>query len=75
MASLLERLKKNPPEQSKIDTRGRDPEPIGWEHPFKPSLDLAKDEAALLKARRGVIGGGAGGFTPAKPYSSQFNDV
>jgi hypothetical protein len=75
MSSLVERLKKSPPDQSKVDVRGKDPEPVGWEHPYRPSLDLAKDEVALHKARNGSIGNGAGGYTPAKPYSSQFNDI
>ena len=75
MASLLERFKKNPPEQSKVDIRGRDPEPIGWEHPFRPSLDLAKDSVALERARKGGIGSGAGGYNASKPYTSVFNDI
>lgn len=75
MSSLLQRFRKSPPDQSKVDTRGKDPEPIGWEHPYRPSLDLAKDEVVLERSRGGVIGNGAGGYTPAKPYSSLFSDV
>ena len=62
--TLEERLEGNPPANSKANTKGGDPEIIGYENGFGPSKDLSKDEAALKKAR--------GGKLNTKPYSDTF---
>ena len=62
--TLEERLEKTPPATSKANTKGGDPEIIGYENTYGPSLDLAKDEAALKAARKGTLN--------MKPYSDTF---
>ena len=59
--TLEERLKQQPPASSKANTKGGDPEIIGYENGYGPSKDLSKDEAKLKQAR--------GGKLNTKPYS------
>ena len=75
MPNLEERYKTNKPDSGKIVDRGtnrQDPEPIGWENPYQPSKDLAKDSKKLNSARNGTIGQGAAGYNSSKPYSDKF---
>jgi hypothetical protein len=53
--AILDLYQKTPPNNSKINKKGRDVEPIGYANAFKPSKDLAKDEKALTKARGGSL--------------------
>lgn len=55
--TLEERLKKQPPSTSKVNTKGGDKTPIEADG----GLDLSKDEAKLKQAR--------GGKLNTKPYS------
>lgn len=70
--NLEERLKANPPANSNANTKGGDPEIIGYENPYSPSKDLSKDEAAIEKAGGRKLGQGGGGYAPSKPYSDLF---
>ena len=62
--TLEERLAQNPPATSKANTKGGDPEIIGYENAYGPSKNLAKDEAVLNAARKGKLN--------TKPYSDTF---
>lgn len=62
--TLEERLKQTPPATSKANTKGGDPEIVGYENPYSPSKDLSKDDAKLKQAR--------GGKLNTKPYSDSF---
>ena len=62
--TLEERLAQNPPTTSQANLKGGDPEIIGYENPYSPSKDLSKDEAALTRAR--------GGLLPSKAYTDNF---
>ena len=53
--AILDLYTKTPPVNSKINKKGKDTEPIGYNNPFKPSKDLAKNEKALTKARGGAL--------------------
>lgn len=58
MATILDIYAKTPPQTGKAKTKGVDQTPIGTDNPrgeTKPSLDLAKDEKRLFKARGGVL--------------------
>jgi hypothetical protein len=69
MPSLKELFEQNRPLTSETNLKGGDPEIIGFENQFGPSLDLSKDEAALKKARGGVIGQGTPrGYTSGNRY-------
>ncbi len=72
MPKLEDTYKENKPQTGKIIDNGKDPEPIGWENPYSPSKDLAKDDEALNDARHGDIGSGASGHNPSNPYSDKF---
>ncbi len=75
MSKLVDLYHSINPETGQIITGGthrQDPEPVGWEHPYAPSLDLAKDQAALDNGRYGNLGSGAGGYNPSNPYSDIF---
>lgn len=61
MSTILDLFQKNKPVSAEINEKGGDPEIIGADHPYSPSLDLSKDEIALKKARGGVLN--------QKPYS------
>jgi hypothetical protein len=72
--TLEERFKTNPPDTSKAYFKGGDPEIIGFENEYGPSLNKSKDEQALKSGRNGEIGGGslnAAGYKPGKPYSDK----
>lgn len=58
--TLEERLTKNPPSNSKANTKGKDKTPIEADG----GLDLSKDEAKLKQAR--------GGKLNTKPYTDTF---
>ena len=69
--ALTDLYKKNFPKTANANIKGGDKEPIGADTGYKPSKDLSKNEKALTKARRGVIGQGTpSGYTPTKTYSS-----
>jgi hypothetical protein len=71
MPSLKELLEQEPPITSKVNLRGGDPEIIGADNEYSPSLDLSTDEAALKRARGGVIGQGTPrGYNNGNTYSS-----
>ncbi len=75
MPKLEDRYKENKPQTGQIvdsGTHRQDPEPIGWENPYQPSKDLAKNTQKLHKARGGDIGSGASGYNSSKPYSDKF---
>lgn len=58
MASILELYGEKGPKTAQANTKGKDSTPIGADNPrgeFKPSLDLAKNETKLQKARGGVL--------------------
>ena len=55
MASIIDIYKNGVPQTGKINAKGGDPEKIGDQSAFKPSLDLSKDEKALKKARGGNL--------------------
>ena len=59
--SILDIFKKTPPKTSKVDTKGKDKQPI------EASKETDKE---LTKARHGAIGQNAGGYDNKKPYSS-----
>ncbi len=65
MATIIDIYKKATPATGKIDLKGKDIEPIGFENTFKPSKDLSKDAKALKKAR--------GGDLSTKKYSDSVN--
>ena len=58
MASILELYGEKGPKTAQANFKGKDSTPIGQDNPrgeFKPSLDLAKNETKLQKARGGVL--------------------
>lgn len=61
MATLLDKYEKEKPITARANTNGGDPEPIGSDNAFSPSLDLSKDKKRLQRARGGVLN--------TKPYS------
>ena len=63
--TLEERLAKNPPANSKANTKGGDKTLIEADG----GLDLSKDEKAIEKAGGRKLGQGGGGYAPSKPYS------
>lgn len=65
MATIIDIYKKATPATGKVDLKGKDIEPIGFENTFKPSKDLAKNEPRLKKAR--------GGDLSTKKYSDSVN--
>ena len=58
MATILDIYAKTPPQTGAAKVKGVDHTPIGTDNPrgeTKPSLNLAKDEKRLFKARGGVL--------------------
>lgn len=73
MSKILNTYAKSIPQTGNANVKGVDTTPIGTDNPrgeFKPSKDLSKDEKALTKARRGVLGQELGGYSPKRTYSS-----
>jgi hypothetical protein len=66
--TLEERLKNNPPANSKANVKGGDKTLIEADG----GLDLSADQAAIKKAGGREIGQGAGGYAPSKTYSDTF---
>ena len=66
--TLEERLAQTPPATSKANTKGGDKTLLEADG----GLDLSKNEVAIKKAGGRELGQGAGGHTPAKPYSDTF---
>ena len=63
--TLEERLAKNPPANSKANTKVGDKNLIE----AYGGLELSKDEKAIEKAGGRKLGQGGGGYAPSKPYS------
>jgi hypothetical protein len=61
MATILDKYEKEKPLTARVNTVGGDPEPIGSENSFSPSLDLSKNESRLQRARGGILN--------TRPYS------
>ena len=73
MSKILDIYAKSVPQTGNARVKGVDTTPIGTDNPrgeFKPSKDLSKDEKALTKARRGVLGQEIGGYSPKRTYTS-----
>ena len=73
--TLEERLAKNPPADSKANTRGVDFTPLSKDSSrpeFTPTLDLANNQKKIKEAKGRDLGNGAGGYAPSKPYSDKF---
>ena len=53
--TLLDKYETEKPLTSRVNTKGGDPEPIGFENDFSPSLNLSKNESRLQRARGGIL--------------------